>query len=236
MSIVADQYTHVIGVDTHARTHTYAVIETATGKLVAVDAFPTTPPGLDRAITWIRRRATGPVVAAVEGASSYGATLTAALQAQEIPVADTTPPLRSARTGRGKSDPIDAEAAARSVLGQDTSRLTRPRAGKPRSALRVLLTARRQMDIQRTADRNALTALLRMIDLGVDARKPLTDKQITSIAAWRHHTGDDIEQATARQEATRLARAVIALTAQIRQNRDSLEAQASQLAPKLLQL
>ena len=32
MTVVAEQYTYVVGADTHARTHTYAVVEAATGR------------------------------------------------------------------------------------------------------------------------------------------------------------------------------------------------------------
>lgn len=46
------------------------------------------------------------------------------------------------------------------------------------TALRVLSVARDGMTRQRTAAINALTALLRTVELGVDApRKPLTTKQ-----------------------------------------------------------
>lgn len=31
MTIVAEKYAYVIGIDTHARTHTYAIVATATG-------------------------------------------------------------------------------------------------------------------------------------------------------------------------------------------------------------
>lgn len=69
----------------------------------------------------------------------------------------------------GKSDTLDAQAAARLVIGRDYDTLARPRQSGPRTALRVLLAARSIIDQQRTANRNALTALLRIIDLGVDA-------------------------------------------------------------------
>jgi transposase len=59
MSIVADHYTSVVVVDTHAATHTYALIESPSGKLIDQKTFPTTPPGLGRATAWIGRR-TGP--------------------------------------------------------------------------------------------------------------------------------------------------------------------------------
>lgn len=237
MTIVADEYTHVVGVDTHARTHTYVVIESTTGRLVASETFPTNATGIDRALKWIHRRAAhGGVLAAVEGTNSYGSGLVTALEAASMPVVEARPPRRATRAGLGKSDVIDAEAAARSVLGLDTCKLIRPRSGKLRSALRVLLVARRSMDAQRTADRNGLTALLRMVDLDIDARRPLTDRQVSSIASWRTHVSDDIELTTARQEAIRLARNVLLLTARLQENRTALKEHSTELAPGLLEI
>jgi transposase len=63
---------------------------------------------------------------------------------------------------------------------------------------------------ERTATINALTALLRVSDLGIDARRPLTATQIATIAAWRARD-EDLATATARGEATRLAKRVAAL-------------------------
>lgn len=54
-----------------------------------------------------------------------------------------------------------------------------------RAALRVLVAARDQMTVERTANVNALIALVRTVDLGVDARKPLSTAQIDEIARWR---------------------------------------------------
>jgi hypothetical protein len=69
MSIVADTYNYVIGVDTHAKTNTYAVIAADTGALIDTATFPTTRTGITRALVWIDRRSTGERLAAVEGAS-----------------------------------------------------------------------------------------------------------------------------------------------------------------------
>jgi hypothetical protein len=41
------------------------------------------------------------------------------------------------------------------------------------------------MNHQPTADRNALAALLRTVNLGIDARKPLTAGHLKEMAAWR---------------------------------------------------
>lgn len=233
MPLVAEQYSHVIGADTHARTHSYAVIETITGRVTAQSTFPASLAGIRRAIAWIDRSAPGPVLAAVEGTGSYGANLHTALRDAGITVTEAQPPKRAGRL-RGKSDAIDAEAAARSVLGKKTELLGSPREGKVRSALRVLLAARRGMDSQRTADRNALTALLRNIDLGVDARRPLSDQHIREVAAWRTRPSDDVEQDVARAEATRLARSVVTLTDTLQQNLAALREHSMSLAPGLL--
>lgn len=233
MALVAEQYSHVIGADTHARTHSYAVIDTVTGRLTAQSTFPASVPGIRRALAWIDRSAPGPLLAAVEGTGSYGASLHAALRDAGIPVIEARPPKRVDRL-HGKSDSIDAEAAARSVLGQKIESLASPRDGKTRSGLRVLLAARRGMDSQRTGDRNALTALLRSVELGVDARRPLSDRRVQEIAAWRTHPTDDIEQDIARAEAIRLARSVVTLTRQLRCNLECLRKHSAALAPGLL--
>jgi len=49
--------------------------------------------------------------------------------------------------------------------------------------MRVLVVAREQMTGERTRTINTLTTLVRTVDLGVDASKPLTARQITMIAA-----------------------------------------------------
>ncbi|WP_330256247.1 IS110 family transposase [Nocardia sp. NBC_00565] len=232
MALIADRYEYVIGVDTHARTHTFAIIETRTGAVADSREFPTHRAGTARAITWIGNRTTGSVFAAVEGTSSYGAQLTAALLDAGIPVGEVRPPSRAQQAIDGKSDTIDAETAARSVLRQDESRVASPRAAGDRAALRILLAARRLLDQQRTADRNALTALLRTIDLGVDVRRPVTDAQIAAIAAWRT-TGDGSLQRIARAEAQRLARSIIDHTKQLRGNHTMLGQLAEKTSPGL---
>src|SRR4051812_2291806 len=90
--IVAEAFDRVVGVDTHARTHTYCVITAHTGAVVAGATFPNTSPGHSRALSWIRRQCpTMTVLAAVEGASSYGASVTAALGAAGIAVTEVRP-------------------------------------------------------------------------------------------------------------------------------------------------
>jgi transposase len=79
------------------------------------------------------------------------------------------------RRGVGKPDALDTVRIARSVLAVDGSRLRWPRATGQRVVLRVLVVAREQMVTERTPRAiNALTALMRTIDPGVDTRKALS--------------------------------------------------------------
>jgi transposase len=234
MAIVAELFEHVVGIDTHARTHTYCLIACATGAVIDTAEFPTSKAGNARAISWIVRRTQGSVLAAVEGTSSYGAGITAALDEAGFDVAEVRPAARKSHAHAGKSDAIDAEAAARAVLGRDFDELARPRRAGQRAALRVLLASRSIIDQQRTANRNALTALLRSVDLGIDARKPLTDAQVRSIAAWRiGRSAPPDPTAIARREARRLAVAVIEHGALLKQNHRELNQLAEALAPGL---
>ena len=233
MTIVADEYDHVIGVDTHAKTHTYAILNAHTGQALETATFPTTGTGIARAIEWINRNTTGPLLVAAEGTGSYGSTLTRTLQAAGIPVREVRPPKRAQRVGKGKSDQIDAIAAARTVLASAPTMLAEPRAQGIRSALQVLLVARRAMDTQRTANRNALTAILRSFDLGIDARTPITDAQVRTITGWRSRSSDDGPTATIRDEVRRLATSVVHLTRQLRDNHAALTKHVDDLAPGL---
>lgn len=54
MTIVAQAYDYVIGIGTHSRTHTYAVINTTTCARTGCEAFPLNPKAMNRAIAWIR--------------------------------------------------------------------------------------------------------------------------------------------------------------------------------------
>lgn len=76
MSIVAEKYSYVVGIDTHAKTHTFAIINTITGEEIANETFPVTVPGGKRALTWIQRRCQGgteKILLTMEGTGSYGA-------------------------------------------------------------------------------------------------------------------------------------------------------------------
>lgn len=191
--IVSEQYEFVIGVDTHAATHSFALVKAATGAVLENALFATSGAGLSRAQDWLTRHAShGPALVVVEGTGSFGAILTERLQLGGHEVIEAAK-MSGGRRGTGKSDELDAARIARAVLGLPLTELRAPRAlsaDQARVAMRVLVVAREQMTGERTRAVNALTALVRTVDLGIDARKPLTAAQIAAIAGWRDRNED----------------------------------------------
>jgi len=77
------------------------------------------------------------------------------------------------------------------------------------------------MTTERTATINALIALVRVVELGIDARKPLTADQVSQIVRWRART-EDLATGIARAEAVRLAKRVSDLDEDLRANQNQL--------------
>jgi len=87
-------------------------------------------------------------VVGVEGTGAYGAGLARYLMAQGQAVVEVDRPDRKARRAAGKSDPIDAESAARAALNRVRTGLPKQRDGMV-EALRNLRVARRSAVSQR---------------------------------------------------------------------------------------
>ncbi|MFI5084903.1 MAG: IS110 family transposase [Actinomycetales bacterium] len=237
MSIVAHSHAFVVGVDTHARNHVYAIIAATTGELVDTRDFPTTSAGISRALAWAGRR-TGAdfgTLWVIEGAASYGAILAGATAAQGYPVVEAARMDARARHGVGKSDELDAQRIARAVLPLEERQLRRPRLDEGiRAALRVLVSARDAMTGERTRAVNALTALVRVNDLGLDARKALSAAQIAGMSRWRERD-EELALSVARAEAVRLARRIGELDSELAGNNKQITelVKVSEAAPLL---
>lgn len=104
----------ILGVDTHRDAHVASVLS-VTGAVLATDELPATAAGYRDLLKWARK--SGAVRrAGVEGTGSYGASLSRYLLAQGVDVFDVNWMDRADRRRRGKSDPLDAQNAARAVL------------------------------------------------------------------------------------------------------------------------
>ena len=170
-------------------------------------------------------------MAAVEGTNSYGSSIRRVLADEKISVVEAKPPRKKARNGIGKTGQIDANVKAMSVLGEDIDAPLHPRCDGVRVVISVLLAARRRVEQQSTANRNALNAVVRQLDLGIDARKALSDKQVIDIGNWRIREHDSVEQRIARGEVIVLAKAIQSSQNRMKEIKEDLSALDEQLAP-----
>lgn len=236
MSIVADIYRFVVGVDTHAATHQFVIVEATTGRELAQAQVPTSRAGLARAVAWIGRRTGGDLdgtLVCAEGTGCYGAQLARLLVDTGYRVVDAPSPKRV--RGGDKNDEIDALIAARGALPRRSSELAAGRGGGLQATSKTLVAAREHMTSERTRAVNALTALLRTHDLGVDARRRPNRAQIRGVAAWRQRE-EPVWITVARTEAVRLARRVLDLDTDIASNLAQLRNVVAAHAPALLEL
>lgn len=236
MTIVSHNHPFVVGVDTHACKHVFAVLA-ATGEHLGTRSFPTHRAGMARALDFVGRLCGGDLdtLWVVEGAASYGAILAGMVQERGYQVVEAPRVPSAMRHGVGKSDTLDAHAIATVALATQVHLLRHPRNREGvREAMSILVGARESMTRERTAAHNALTAVLRTHDLGIDARKAPTLTQVKTIAAWRTRH-EHIATSTAREEATRLARRLIDLDKDITANHHQLHTlvAASPAAPLL---
>lgn len=145
------------GVDTHADTH-HATLITDTGVLLDHRQFATTTTGYQAFTDWMGHHG-NTIAVGIEGTASYGAGLTRHLRDRDIAVVEVPRPNRKLRRSKGKSDPIDAEAAARAVLARN--QLSEPKHGDgPIEAIRALRVARTSAVKAATASMNAIRSMI----------------------------------------------------------------------------
>jgi transposase len=183
------------GVDTHKDVHVAAVIDDV-GRILATQSFPTTRRGYRQLLVWLR--GVGEVVTVgVVGCGSWGAGLARFLTACGVQVVEVNRPNRQNRRRRGKSDTVDAEAAARAVLAGDAT--VTPKTGTgPVEALRQLRVARGGAMKARTAAANQLHSLVDTAPDPVRAQlRALTfKKKIALAASWRPRSATTPEGAS----------------------------------------
>ncbi len=209
------------GVDTHKDLHVAAVID-QTGRVLGSESFAANPAGYRRLESWMC--AFGPVVkAGIEGTSSYGVGLTRHLLGAGVEVVEVIRPNRQVRRRRGKSDTVDAEAAARAALSGDAATAPKGNDGIVESirALRVALCSTRS---HRTRVANQIRDLINtapeQLRCGLE---PLTTPQRVKRCA-RFRPGDLTQPVEATKAALRtLARQHLALSSDLDELRGHLD-------------
>jgi transposase len=222
----------ILGVDTHAEVHVAALLDHL-GRLQGTLTIPATQAGSQQLLAWAGRH--GQLThAGVEGTGTYGAGLTRFLTQAGVKVIEVDRPNRQRRRRRGKSDPTDAEAAARAVLAGEATATPKTRSGIV-EAIRVLRVARAGAIKARTQAANQLRDLLVTAPEELRAQLyPLsTAKRVAHLVAQQPPSGADPASAT-RRALCHLARRHRALTAELQALNTDLAALTCQAAPRLL--
>lgn len=221
----------VIGVDTHKDQHVAAAVDPTEG-LIATAAFGNDRPGFAALAAWTA--ALGPVSCfAIEGTGSWGKNLTGHLSSVGAQVVEVNTFNLADRRARGKSDALDAEAAAWAVIGGRATAIPKSCDG-PVEALRSLTVARESAIKARTEANNALKALL--VD-DLELTGSCKGKSLKAIAEHlaRLRPRSAAGPVGARRTALRsLARRYLALDAEAADLADRIKGLIAQTAPTLL--
>ena len=147
----------ILGVDTHKDLHVAAVISML-GVLLGSASFPTTAAGYRQLLSWAHGFGT-PRRAGVECTGSYGSALTRHLRTAGVEVFEVNQPDKATRRRRGKTDALDAEAAAQAVLSGRATATAKASDG-PVEMVRMFRLAKASPVKSRTQAINQLKAVL----------------------------------------------------------------------------
>lgn len=180
-----------VGVDTHLEEHVAVALDHL-GRRLDTLSIPTTEIGYARLLRWAEELGQLERVG-IEGAGSFGAGLSRFLRSRDVEVLEVGRPKRRDQHRSGKSDPIDAELAARAVLAGTA--IGQPKGGEGQvEIIRVLRSARRTAVKARAQAANQLKAMLITAPekLRAELRGLSTIKLVRRAARFRpgDHPGD----------------------------------------------
>jgi transposase len=222
------------GVDTHQDSHTAAAVDSA-GRLLGHRQFPATAAGYRQLLAWLRTFGTLLIVG-VEGTGVYGAGLAHHLAEEGVAMLEVDRPDRKTRRFAGKSDPIDAEAAARTALARTRTGTPKDRSGAV-EALRNLRVVRGSAVAQRAQCQQRIKSLIVTAPEPLRARlRKLTGARlITSCAALRPDpAGIDQPEQAVKTALRSLARRHLALSEEIDELDALITPLVEQINPELM--
>lgn len=224
------------GVDTHKDTHTAAALDSA-GRELGARQFPATPVGYRALLAWLHSLG-ALVLVGIEGTGVYGAGLARLLAEENVKTVEIDRPDRKARRWQGKSDPVDAYAAARAALAGRRTGIPKQRDGQV-EALRHLRVARRSA-VQHRADlvRRIKAVVITAPDEVRTALRYLRDKDLLAICTgFRPDPGRMGEPAVAAKASLRsMARRHRDLTIEVAELDELIAPLVEDAAPDLLAL
>jgi len=223
------------GVDTHQDLHVAAALDQL-GRVLGTQSFPTTLAGYRQLHRWLLAFGELDKVG-VEGTGSYGSALARHLTRAGVQVIEVARPNRQVRRRYGKTDVIDAIAAARAVQSGEAT-------GKPKShdgpveALRALKVVQRSANKSRTQALNQIHNLLVTAPEELRARlAPMPRRELlATCAAFRVPADDDSLLAVTRLALRELAQRVLTLDEQLKDVTTRLRRITQAIAPELVAL
>jgi transposase len=223
------------GLDSHLDTHLGSALDHL-GGVLGTASFPTTSTGYVELLKWLRQHGAVDRVG-VEGTGSYGSGLAQHLQAHGVTVVEVSRPSRQVRRRHGKSDVIDAIAAARAVLAGEATTVPKSHDGSV-EALRTLKL------LQRSANKARVVALNQLHNLVVtapdDLRARLRDLDrktlLATCMAFRVRPDDDTLDAIIRFSLRELAHRVAHLDDQLDRTTLRIARLTRASAPQLLEI
>jgi transposase len=225
----------IVGVDTHKDQHVAVAIDGLGGRLGEPLFVDATNDGYDRLLAWAL--SLGDVHAfGVEGCSSYGIGLARFLRRHgHVPTEVSRPPRAAARRMAGKSDTIDAEHAARSVLAGASPVIPKLADGQV-EAIRLVKIAR---DTAVKAHSAAIITLKSVLVTAVTELRAeleqLSDFKLVTACAALDVGGPIGDPATAMRHTLRsLARRWLELHEEIKVHSAHLKALTRAVAPQLV--
>ena len=223
----------ILGIDTHQDQHT-AVVINGLGQVQATLEIPTTAAGYRELLDWARTF--GQVQrAGVEGCGAYGAGLARFLINAGVTVIEVDRPNRQRRRRRGKSDPTDAENAARAVLAGDATGTPKDSNGRV-EAVRMLQMTRRSAVKAKTQAANQIKDIVLTAPeaLRTELRSLTTNQRVRLVVTWPIEPALDPLSA-ARRCLTELAKRWLDLHRQINGLNRELRHLLDELVPSLLE-
>lgn len=227
------------GIDTHQDSHTGAVVDAA-GRVLGTETFPADAGGYRALLAWMGGFGVLARIG-IEGTGSYGAGLAHYLQTRSVPIIEVDRPDRTTRRAQGKSDPLDAVAAAHAAWSGRAVGVPKEHGG-PVDALRCLRIARHDAVQARARTLTRIKSLLVTIPEPLRARLRTLSKTalIRACAGLRPGAGDPLDLAQADPHVAakialrQLARRYQYLSADITELDARIEPLVAALAPDLL--
>ncbi len=222
----------IVGVDTHTDTHAAVAIDHHGRRLDGIE-IPASPAGYRVLFAWAGQLGEVSSVG-VEGTGSYGVGLSRFLRAKGVTVIEVGRVNRQHRRRHGKSDPADAEAAARAVLSGQATGAPKSRDGIVES-IRTLHVVKRSAIKARTQAANQMAGLIVSAPEATRAelRGLSTVKRARCAAKWRPGEGHDPVTVT-RRAIRSLARRWIDLNDEIKVLTNGLDELVKTAAPHLV--